>query len=128
MQTNLCLYIRTLFVWMPFVVVVHAAVFAWLVYCFLVAPMMTFGTVPFGIFIAKTVGLVALAIGAIVGIFLTIDYFDRPLSTAEEEARKHAREAAAQAPPGFLKLCWQYVVATKRKICPLINLTETHHA
>jgi hypothetical protein len=129
-RTNLCLYIRTLLVWMPLVVVLHLAVAAWLIFTFIYLPVVTFGLLPLGVAVAKTAGVIVVLAGVVFivvfGLAALSEFFEsKPISA--EERRQRAAEKAAK-PPGMIAVVGSYVVAKKRQICPTIQLVEKTNA
>lgn len=132
-RSNLCQYIRTIFVWMPLAIATQLAFYALAFYVLLYFPATHF-SVPTT---AKTYGVISIVVGA-------IWLFGIAKSWLEEQDRKRGYEAfmeslneepveraepvvaepAEEKGPGFIEVVWTYLVAAKRKVCPIIEFNN----
>lgn len=123
-RSNLCQYIRTIFVWMPLALVANIAFWLYLVYVLLYFPITHFGVIGIG------GGYMTIAIiGGTIGIYF---YLKEKLKQHRREQRRAAERTADVASsdaavekeergPGFIEVIWLYLVATKQKVCPTIE-------
>ena len=105
-QTNLCHYIRVIFVTTPIVLILQIAFLGWVSYVLVAWPIASFGVMPW----LYTVGAIVLA--GIVGSLIVM---------AISELRTH-RRVKPEKSPGATALLWRFLVAQKQKVCPLIEI------
>jgi hypothetical protein len=124
-RTDLCTYIRTLFVWIPIVFLAHIAVFGWLGYVFLYLPITTYDMVPLGIFLAKAVGMI-VGIVAVCFAILLVSFLisERRKKREERMAEERVKKETENERPGFVMIIAIYLRAKKQKICPTIMLVN----
>jgi hypothetical protein len=122
--TTLCQFMRTTLVWAPFVLLLHTIVYATFIAAVTIVPYRLFGTT-YLILAAGTMALAAL-----------IRYMPKHLRTAMGPATEkvaiglhnaririeeiHALHVASRQ-PGFLRLVYEWVLAKKRSVCPVIR-------
>jgi len=125
-KTNLCLYIRSIVIWMPLVVLLHLLL---LVYAIgvLSIPLFTFGW--------GYIYFLASIVIATAGIYLWVRYLhEKPKSELdyqklykerEEKERKRERKMALKAnkPPSFTEVLIEWIKAKKSAICPIIDFS-----
>jgi hypothetical protein len=108
--TNLCHFMRVIFVWMPLVLSLHLLLLLFTVYVLLIYPLQHFN--PF--FYVKTagtiIGVTALALAVVLAVMLIKDFY-------------HKKRDQALRRRGFLSVIVAFFVAKKRKICPTIQFT-----
>ena len=124
-RSNLCQYIRTIFVWMPLALVANIGFWLYTFYVLIYFPLTHFGVVGSG----KGYGTIALICGAISLYF----YLKAKLKERREEQQLAADLAAGvsssgsrhfeeeEKSPGFIEVIWLYLVAMKQKVCPTIE-------
>lgn len=130
-ETNLCLYIRAIVVWMPLVVLLHLFLLAYAIGV-LSIPFLTFGWNYIGFLI---VAFAAVAIVPVIGSLLTkklkpaerLDYREKEhKENLEREAKQEAKKRRkAERSPSFTRVVIEWAKAKKAKICPIINLVES---
>lgn len=122
--TTLCQFMRTTLVWAPFVLLLHTIAYATLIAAVTIVPYRLFGTT----YLQVALGAIALA--------ALIRYMPKQLRTAmgpateEVSIRLHnaririeeihaSRVASRQL--GFLRLVYEWALAKKRSVCPVIR-------
>lgn len=123
-KSNLCQYIRTIFVWMPLAIVVNVGFWLYVLYTLLYFPLTHFGVA----------GSVAgyLVVGLIGGSIWLHFFVKEKLAERRRERRWAAERASGIASseataekeekgPGFIEVIWLYLVAMKQKVCPTIE-------
>ncbi len=125
--SNLCQYIRTIFVWMPLALVVNVGFWLYVFYALLYFPLTHFGVV------GTAAGYLAIGlfIGAIWAFTWLYSFTEDRLDDRRYERHRAARRAAIIAlggvteqeerGPGFIEVIWLYLVAMKRRVCPMIT-------
>lgn len=132
-EGNLCLYIRTLTVWLPLTFALHILFGALVVFTFVKLPIALFGMV---LFVESVIGLVifaglgwALARG---GARIS-RWINRRRNNQPKEARRKPQmrpvvgpvvEAVFDTGMSFFELIVEWLVAQKKKICPKINFVS----
>lgn len=123
--TNLCHFLRVILVYTPIIFLLHLVLYGGAVAAITYVPMSLMGL---GWYFA-----VAIAIACLVGIIYAIKWYrrwqlNRPAKT-QSRAEAQPVQAAAATPkptsPSFGSLVWQFIVAQKRRVCPLINFSRT---
>lgn len=120
--TNLCFFLRTMFVWAPLILVLHAIVYGAAIAALTIVPIYLFGGS--GYF---------WSIGAIVTLFLII-FGEKALRNHLRDRSYQRRQAAdgaeaistesVPAAPSFFRVLWEWFVAQKKKICPMITFPK----
>lgn len=120
--TNLCFFIRVMVVYMPVVLLLHAAFAAVAVASLTALPIYLFGGITYG----WTLTAIAVVIGTIWGVKVALQRAARRERTQvkfvehKQETRPAAEVTEAPRGPGFFEVLWAYLVAAKKKICPSI--------
>lgn len=128
-RSNLCQYIRTIFVWMPLVFVMNIGFLLYVLYTLFYFPVTSFGVM------GTVVGY--LVIGFIVGSLLLYSFVKEKWAERRRERRLVAEQTTSTTPsnavaeqeekgPGFIEVIWLYLVATKQKVCPTIEFKTDH--
>jgi hypothetical protein len=112
--TNLCFFCQTTFIWTPLVLLLHVLVYGALGAALTVVPMRVIGV---GSYAAVVIGTVALVL-VVVGLNELMDWrrrrrWGRPSFDFKEERG-----------PSTVGIAWQWLVAQKRKVCPMISFTS----
>jgi hypothetical protein len=128
--TNLCHFIRVTSVWAPLVLLLHLAVYGAAISALTLVPIALFG---FTFYISL---IVAIATVVLV-VWASKRYMAYQRSRAAHKAYTATSTAApateakpvekappAPRPPGFFETLWAYIVAIKRKVCPMISFRE----
>ena len=124
--TNLCFFVRVLVVYMPLVLLLHVVFAGVLVASLTVLPVYLFGSIAYGWTLAST----AVVVGTFWGVGVALRYAKhaarrKPAQVKVVELKHEEKLApkAAEAPkgPSFFEVLWAYLVAAKKKICPLIT-------
>lgn len=119
--TNLCAFMRVIIIYAPLILLLHAIVYAGALAAITIWPIYLFGLKGYGLGMGALVALVAL----IVGIVLLVMWLNktRKARTANQ-GQKIKQTAVNSIDPGFFRIMGRWVVAKKRKICPLITFVE----
>ncbi len=109
-STNLCQFIRVIFIWAPFVILLNLGAYVFAVAIVTYIPILYFG---FGIMYIKTILIMSLSICSLVGFFflmaLAINWYE-----------KHHQ---SRLDPTFRSLVWKRVTSTKEKyLCRFITI------
>ncbi len=128
--TNLCHFMRVTLFWAPLVVAFHVALYGLVLAALVLTPLHYFGLIG----AAKIYGVILLAIAAVVLLFVgiwgaheVVVVVDRKLSeasAADQDRRSLAAAQKTERGPGFFSILWQYAVAIKRRICPIITFKQ----
>lgn len=129
--TNLCHFMRVTLLWAPLVVALHIALYGLAVAALVLTPLHYFGLIG----AAKIYGVILLGVGALIlvvaGIWGATElavFVDRKVSETSatmKERQKLAAARKAERGPSFGSVLWQYVIAIKRRICPIITFKQT---
>ncbi|MFZ2484641.1 MAG: hypothetical protein WAX80_01675 [Minisyncoccia bacterium] len=127
--TNLCHFMRVIFVWCPLVLLLHLVLYASAIVVVTALPIYLYGGTSY-----------AWVIGTIVATCVSIIVAKRFLKWVEVEEVPHrikqiyvglATRIVNSSPskpvktePSFLKVILEYIVAAKKKICPTITFTR----
>ncbi len=133
-RSNLCHYIRTIFVWMPLALTVNIAFWLYVFYVLIYFPLTNFGVVNAG----KVYGIVGFVTFVCIGSARLFSFVANKLAERRRERRQAALAewwdgttssgAAAEKEekgPGFIEVIWLYLVSMKQKVCPTIEF-RTH--
>jgi uncharacterized membrane protein len=124
-QSNLCQYIRTIFVWMPLAFAMNVGLLLYALYVLFYYPLTRFGV------IGSFKGYVTVTL--IVGTIYLFFYMKKKRAERLREQRwAHERatdvnsnddeaEEKEKRGPGFIEVIWLYLVAMKQKVCPMIE-------
>lgn len=128
--TNLCHFMRVTLFWAPLVVAFHVALYGLALAALVVVPLHYFGltgaAVIYGVILLSAAAVFLLFAG-IWGANELVGVIDRKLSEASasgQEQRQLAAARKAERGPGFFSILWQYLVAVKRRICPIITFKQ----
>jgi hypothetical protein len=118
--TDLCRFFRTL-LWGALVSAWSISVWAYMAFVVLV--------LPFKLFNITTVAMtIATALGVLLALFLLLTVLigtPEAVRWAKERIAERAERAIdADRQPGFMGICWAYVVGIKRRFCPTITFKE----
>lgn len=124
-QTNLCHYVRVLLVWMPFVLSIHAALVAGIIWTFIILPINLFSITGYGWTIAVIIGL-TVVVFAIVYFLKMLGWFLYLMRVArgkrlEVERKKRLEVERPDTGPGFWEVLKTWMKAKKARMCPIIN-------
>ncbi len=105
-------------VYMPLVLLLHTAFAAAAVVSLIALPIYLFGGIGYG----WTLAAIAVVIGTILGVRMTLRRAARR-KRAQVRFIGGGREKrpAVTKEPGFFEVLWVYLIAAKKKICPLIT-------
>lgn len=116
--TNLCQFVRTLF-WGTSIYTLQFVVYALVVYVLVIKPFLLFSAASVltlvGVVVGTIVGGIAVLGGAVWGLDV--------VSSKVKDLLSNRSEKEVNDTPTFLSVMWQYVVAQKRKICPMVAFT-----
>lgn len=118
-RSNLCHYLRTIFVWMPLAICSNILVYALAFCAFDYFPLTRFGV--WGT--AQGYFWVAAILGGFLLFRFLKDIYDT--RAMEAEARRPSKLTEDDEPPGFIRLCWEGLVAAKQKTCPPISFRDS---
>ena len=134
-RSNLCSYVRTIFVWMPMIIALQLTFYAFAFYVLFYFPATHFG----GTVTGKFYGVVIAAVAAVLLVAKAKEWLDNEwqrrlheqmmTTTDKSVTQKVQPTEAEQTPkkeggPGFIEVVWTYLVASKRKICPIIEFSN----
>jgi hypothetical protein len=109
---------RTILLWAPLIILIHLFALTEILTLVVFGPIRFFGLT----------GYIAIivAIGCLIGFYMGCIVLSTIISDKWEQRqqKKYIQTAATprQSDPGFLRLIWDYIVAGKKKICPIIKL------
>lgn len=118
-RTNLCQYIRTIFVAAPLALLLNLAFWLWVGFVFLYWPILHMGFGSYAIGIAVLIGGLAAAVGVIYCGVESITYVSKFCTR-----RQVARRNAPPKEPGMLSLVWQYVRDRHNQFCVNIKIED----
>jgi len=114
--TNLCTFFRTL-LWGLLVSAYNLLAYAALVYAVLILPFQLFNLSAIAAVFMVIFSVVVVATAFTVGIS-AVPY------AAGKIVRHVAKRRQDDGPPGFLKVCWRYLVGIKQRFCPMITFVQ----
>lgn len=120
-STNTCMYIRTLFVLFPFILVVYAALIAAPFVAVFYPPLAAFGTVGLLSVIGSVLGA---AIGALVAFYLLKPLF-RFVGWAGKSIGDSVERCANPNDPGLCRMIIRYVVDWHNKVCTTYQIRKS---
>lgn len=121
--TNLCHFVRVI-MGAFLAIVLNVLAISAAIAAAIVLPIILFGPVSYGLGAACVFGAVLI----ILVISKIPSYCFREESPEQARAKKRRRleqrAAREKRGPSFLAIIWAYLVATKKKVCPMIRFTE----
>ena len=130
MSTNLCQFMRVTLIWAPLVVALNLAVYGLVLSALIFVPLYYFGLdgslTIYGAILIFFTAVALLAFLFWVAVTLTSIIRDGSSELAYVLRRRKERKAAERTTngPSFGSLIWQYVVAVKRRVCPIITFKQ----
>lgn len=128
--TNLCHFMRVTLFWAPLVVAFNVALYGLVLAALVIVPLHYFGLTG----AAMIYGVILLIIAAVILLFAgmwganellgVIERKQAEASASGQEQRELAAARKAERGPGFGSILWQYAVAVKRRICPIITFKQ----
>jgi uncharacterized membrane protein len=124
--TNLCHFVRVILLWTPLVVVLHLALYAAALAALIALPIYWFGLSGY---LGTVVGLVVFA-ALVVLVSFVVAGVGKGMAYVARQSRANRQKREAQAAskpapekkgPSFGEVLWQFAVATKRRVCPVLN-------
>lgn len=135
--TNLCHFIRVILLWTPLVYGFHILVYGTAIAILTYWPIRLFG---FNGYVATIIGIVTFVIVVVAvafvlqGLVNAVAFIrDKQDERAEERARQESdsdedvpapQPARVRQGPSFGEVLWNYLVAVKQKVCPIINFKQ----
>lgn len=120
--TNLCAFVRMIFIYAPLVLLLNAITFAFVLATITVLPVYLFGWKGYGL----GVGAIAATVFLIYAIVFSVARL-RKRREAKRSVQKQATKPirANVTNPSFARVMGRWVMAKKRKICPLITFVKS---
>ena len=118
-HTNLCTYIRTVFIWLPLVIVTHVAFVLWVGYVLVYFPITTFGY-GYGTFWLWIAGIVA-AFGL---IYLLLKQSRHATAAISSAGKAVSNTTAWKETETFFGLIWRRVRDAHDRVCTPITFRE----
>ena len=128
--TNLCQFMRVTLIWAPLVVALNLTVYGLVLGALIFVPLYYFGLTGsltiYGVILALLASASVLVFLIWVAIRLTSVIRDGSSELAYVLRKRKERKAAERAGkgPSFGSLIWQYAVAVKRRVCPIITFNQ----
>jgi hypothetical protein len=129
-QTNLCQYIRMLFIWGPGIILTQLGLVAFGVYVLIWYPVTRFGWGWYG----WGIGAIAVIVGLVFAWSVVRDavqerryrarYAPKPHTPRPRREPEPEVEAKEERGPGLVAIIFAWMVAQKQKICPLISIVS----
>ena len=118
---NLCFYVRTMLIWAPFVLILHTIVYG--------AAIIALTAVPIHYFGGSGYAWIVSAVVLVIGIRLLRNYMierEESQRSVRRQTRREEIPAVAEAPrgPSFFDILWEWLVAQKKKICPMVTFAK----
>jgi len=115
--TNLCAFMRMIMVYAPLILLFTAIVYAAGIASVTVLPIYFFGLKGYGIILGA---IVVLVLGICLAMMVYNSLTKKRL--AKEQMAKPADTDATN--PSFFRVVWQWLVAKKQKVCPLVTFVQ----
>ena len=115
--TNLCEYIRVMFLWMPLVLLLHIVFYGTILAAFLVVPIALFGV---GSYLKATGSIVGTVIVGIIALFTFVFIIDQLSRRLSPRIRKIKRGEFS----GFPRVLSEWAKAKKEKVCPFVEFVD----
>ena len=119
--TNLCAFMRVILIYAPLILLLHAIVYAGALTTITVLPIWLFGLKSYALVVGAILFLIILVI-LVTNLVMWLLDKRRAGINAQEQAVKTTSADASD--PGFVRVLGKWVVAKKRKICPLITFVK----
>ena len=119
-NTNVCYYLRAMLVYMPLVILLHAALFAAAVWVTIVLPVHLFGFSGIGKTMVITL-LVAIGVSIMVGLVYGTWRWSDAIADAR---REHTRNIHEQGELTFWEVVGAWISGVKHRICPLVTVMD----
>jgi len=121
-KTNLCHFVKVIFVLTPLVLMLHAVLYLGAVFVLVVLPMHYFG---WGRYFSA-MGVLLGCVLSLVLVVLAIRAFDKTKRDQEKTRppRPYASKERRPREPGILQIISAWLAARKKQICPIINFYE----
>jgi len=113
-STNLCHYVRTICFYMPLILLVN------ILFCLSV--LFTFVVLP--IYLFSFTGYLS-AVVFVLGVVLVVLTYKKSKAFMETTRGVKPKQMSSKKEPGFATLMLGWVVAVKKKVCPIINFDYT---
>jgi len=119
--TDLCTFFRTIMV-CSLITLLNLALWLYIIGVLFVAPFLLFNITTVAMHVGFVVAVVAGAFTLVVVVMSTPE----AVKWAVRKTRS-AVEAAPDATPSFLQVCYRYLVGIKQRFCPTITIREKNH-
>lgn len=126
--TNLCFFVRVMVVYMPLVLLLHAAFVVAAVVSLTALPIYLFGSIAYGWTLAAIAAVIVAILGVkrMLGLRALLRAIEQERAQREKrfvEQEREERSVVTEAPkgPSFFEVLWAYLVAGKKKICPSVT-------
>ena len=126
---NLCTFMRVSLLWGPLIIALHIAIYSAAIASVTYLPVYLFGFDGYGWIIGAIIGVVA-----VIWLINALDNAWKDWLRQRRYDRQSAKVMAPTAPsetdymeeighkgPSFISVLWDYAVAIKQRICPIIN-------
>ena len=124
--TNLCFFLRTIVLYTPLILLLHAVVYGVALAALTIVPVLIFGAS--GYF--STVIAITLLVLIVIGVKQWRKHQQKGYQETElnRSARIAAVTEAIVAGPRFFQVLWAWLVAAKKKVCPMIRFLKRQEA
>lgn len=119
--TDLCTFFRTILVG-SLIVLANLGLWLYVLGVFFVAPFLLFNVTTVAMTVGFLVTVVTCAFAAVAAVVAT----PGAVKWVAGKTRS-AVEAAPDATPSFLQVCYRYLVGIKQRFCPTITIREKNH-
>jgi hypothetical protein len=121
-NTNLCYFIRVIFIYAPTIILLNLALYALSIYILIVVPIQYFGEIPY----IYTTGSILILISLLYLVNRMIANAPVEHETEVEEEKESEQEVKPKEDkePSWRELLKVYLKAKKEKICPTIQITD----
>ncbi len=116
-RTNLCHFMRTIFIAMPLVFLLHAAFMAFVLYVIGVFPVTYFGALNYGASI--------VVVGTLVGLYFGLCWLAQLKRSKFPAKQRPSKPPKEPRDSGFVFLIWEWIVAQHQRVCPIIKIGDT---
>lgn len=117
-RTDLCHYLRVIFLWMPLVFILHAATLGFVLYVFVYYQITRFGFDGWGMMF----GVIFTAVGLIVLIKFVYNQLEERKYRSKRREYLSDRQSVRPSRVGLVTLTIKMIAAKKERICPLIQI------
>lgn len=119
--TDLCTFFRTILLG-TVITLLNLALWLYILGVLFVAPFLLFNITT----VAMTMGLAVAVIAGAIAVSVVVVGTPEAVKWAARKTRA-AVEAAPDKSPGFLQVCYQYLVGIKQRFCPTITIRRNDH-